>query len=132
MSALCEAEKIIGKEQNPVREEINEIASKAKLGFIVNAILNREGRIVKVVAGDFIKAFKEGVYESRKVWEVKVPEKADIVIADPHPADIDMWQAAKRDLRVRSRSYTWRHNHPDDSVLGRRFEAASSSSSVRL
>jgi len=95
MSALCEAEKIIGKEENPVREEMNEIASKAKLGFIINAILNREGQIVRVVAGDFIEAFKEGVRESRRVWEVRVPEKADIVIADSHPADIDMWQAAK-------------------------------------
>lgn len=95
MSALYEAEKIMGTEQNPIREEMNEIASKAKLSFIVNAILNREGCIVKVVAGDFIKAFKKGVQESRKVWEVKVPEKADIVIAGSHPADIDMWQASK-------------------------------------
>jgi len=95
MSALYEAEKIMGTEQNPVREEMNEIASKAKLGFIINAVLNRERRIVKLFAGDFIKAFKEGVQESRKVWEVRVPEKADIVIADSHPADIDMWQAAK-------------------------------------
>jgi len=95
MSALYEAEKIMGIEQNPVREEMNQIASKAKLGFIINAVLNQEEHIVKVVAGDFIKAFKEGVQESRKVWEVKVPEKADIVIADSHPADMDMWQAAK-------------------------------------
>jgi len=95
MSALYEAEKMMGTKENPVREEMNEIASKAKLGFIINAVLNREGRIVKVVAGDFIKAFKEGVQEARKIWEVNVPEKADIVIADSHPADLDMWQAAK-------------------------------------
>ena len=95
MSALYESEKIMGTEQNPVREEMNEIASKAKLSFIINAVLNREGRIVKAFAGDFIKAFKEGVRESREVWEVNVQEKADIVIADSHPADIDMWQAAK-------------------------------------
>jgi len=94
-SALYESGKIMGTEQNPVREEMNEIASKAKLSFIINAVLNREGRIVKVVSGDFIKAFKKGVRESRKVWEVNVPEKADVVIADSHPADIDMWQAAK-------------------------------------
>jgi len=95
MSALYEAEKIMGTEQNPVREEMNEIASRAKLGYIINAVLNREERIVKAVAGDFIKAWKEGVKEARKIWEVNVPEKADIVLADSHPADLDMWQAAK-------------------------------------
>ncbi|MDQ1279817.1 MAG: lactate racemase [Thermoproteota archaeon] len=86
---------LLGETENVVRSEMEMIAQKAGLKAIINTILNREGRIVRVVAGDPIKAFREGVKEARKVCEVSLPARADIVLSGSHPCDIEFWQAGK-------------------------------------
>lgn len=86
---------LLGETENVVRSEMETIAQKAGLKMIVNTVLNREGKIVKVVAGDTTKAFRKGVEEARKVCEVTLPARADIVLAGSHPCDIEFWQAQK-------------------------------------
>ena len=86
---------LLGEVETVVRHEMETIAQRAGLKFIVNTVLNREGKIVKVVAGDTVKAFRRGVEEARKVCEVSIPAKADIVIAGSHPCDLEFWQAHK-------------------------------------
>ncbi|MEM3588221.1 MAG: nickel-dependent lactate racemase [Candidatus Jordarchaeaceae archaeon] len=95
ISARYPDEKIIGVVDNPVRREMEQVAKYVGLDFIVNTVLNRENKIVKVVAGDFVKAHRKGVEFSEQVYKVKVPEKADIVICDSHPFDVNLWQAVK-------------------------------------
>jgi len=96
LSAQFLGEEILGKINNPVRTEMNTIAEKAKLKFIVNVVLDRLCNICGVFAGDFKEAYIHGAKFSRDIYSVEVPEKADIVICDcPHPASIEMWQAAK-------------------------------------
>jgi len=87
--------KILGQAENPVREEIDTIATKAGLALIVNAIQDARGRIVGVVSGDPVKAHREGCKIARQVYGVPVPQAADIVIADSYPADVDLWQGSK-------------------------------------
>jgi len=86
---------LLGEVENVVRSEMETISQKAGLRIIVNTVLNREEKIVKVVAGDTVKAFRRGVKEARKVYEVPIPAKADIVLAGSHPCDIEFWQAHK-------------------------------------
>jgi nickel-dependent lactate racemase len=88
-------ERMLGKIDNPMRKEIDEIAEKVGLAFVINTVLNVRNEIVKVVAGDFVRAHREGVREALKVCAVEIPERADVMIADSHPADMDMWQAVK-------------------------------------
>jgi len=96
LSAKFSGKEILGKINNPVRTEMNTIAEKAKLKFIVNVVLDRFGSICGVFAGDFKEAYIHGARFSKDIYSVEVPEKADIVICDcPHPASIEMWQAAK-------------------------------------
>jgi len=96
LSAQFLGEEILGKINNPVRTEMNLIAEKAKLKFIVNVVLDRFGNICGVFAGDFKEAYIQGARFSRNIYGVEVPERADIVVCDcPHPAGIEMWQAAK-------------------------------------
>ena len=90
-----EGEKILGVAQNVVRDEMNACARMANLAFIVNAVCDPQGKLVGVVAGDMVEAYLAGCELSREVFGVKVPEKADIVIADSFPKDIELWQAAK-------------------------------------
>jgi len=90
-----EGEKMLGVVDNPVREEMNACARMAGLAFIVNAICDPEGKLIGMVAGDMVEAFARGCELSRDVFGVRVPEKADIVIADSFPKNIELWQAAK-------------------------------------
>jgi len=95
LSAEFPGEQVMGVAENPVRHEMEEVARKVGLDFIVNTVLNTKGEIVKVVAGDFIEAHREGIKEARKIYGVEIPSKAEIVLCDSYPNDVDMWQAAK-------------------------------------
>lgn len=95
VSALYEGEEIMGTIDNPVRREMNAVAKKAGLSFIVNVVLDREERIYRCVCGDPEKAHAAGCEASREIFGVPFPEYADIVITDTFPADSELWQAAK-------------------------------------
>lgn len=81
--------------ENPCRLGMEEVARKVGLNFIINVIKNFQDEVVDVVAGDFVKAHREGAAISQKVYGVQIPELADIVIVSSYPSDIDYWQAEK-------------------------------------
>jgi nickel-dependent lactate racemase len=84
-------------EGNPVHEDMTEAARLAKVDFILNAVTNRKGEIVKAFAGDLEKAFLEAVKLVDDMYRVTVDRRADIVVASPggYPADINLHQAYK-------------------------------------
>ncbi|MBM4237762.1 MAG: nickel-dependent lactate racemase, partial [Euryarchaeota archaeon] len=84
-----------GMPRNKVMEEMRTVARKARLRFIVNVVFNSKGELVKVVAGDLVEAHNAGIDSSRRIFVREISEKADIVIEEAHPADLDMWQATK-------------------------------------
>lgn len=86
---------ITGTIDNTVRKEIDEVAVKSGLKFIVNTILNAEDKISELMVGDPIKAFRKGVEIAEEIYCPKVPGVADIIIVSSYPADIDYWQAHK-------------------------------------
>ena len=86
---------ILGRRENPIRQMIDDIARTAGLDIIVNMVQDGTGRIVKVVVGDFVEAHRAGCVFAREIFGVNVPSDIDIIIADSHPADIEMWQAVK-------------------------------------
>jgi nickel-dependent lactate racemase len=84
-----------GKLDNPVRAEIEEVVRRVRLDLSVNIVLNRQGNLVHVVAGEAQPSHRRAVGLARAIWQVPVPSLADIVIVSSHPADIDFWQANK-------------------------------------
>jgi nickel-dependent lactate racemase len=86
---------IIGKRDNPVRASIDALARKAGLGFIVNCVMDVHQRATHVVAGDMVEAHRRGCELAMEMHAVRIPEQADIVIADSFPFDIEFWQANK-------------------------------------
>ncbi|MBN1361940.1 MAG: nickel-dependent lactate racemase [Sedimentisphaerales bacterium] len=86
---------ILGQVDNPVRQEMEEIALRTGLTCIVNVVLNAEGEIVAVVAGHPVKAHRAGVDIAKPIYTVELDERPDIVIAGAHPADRDLWQGFK-------------------------------------
>ena len=82
-------------EGNPIRVDIEEAAFLVDNCFIVNGILNSKKEIVAVVAGDMIKAHREGARLLDSWAKVPVKGPADIVIAGcSHPTSISYYQAA--------------------------------------
>ena len=89
-------EAALGKiEGNPVREEMEEAAKMIGLDIIINTVMNVKNEIVKVVAGDPTKAYQVGVKICNDIYGVKIPEKADIILASSYPMDINFHQASK-------------------------------------
>lgn len=95
MGGSAQTEEILGVRTNPVREEMNECAAMAGLAFIVNAVCDPKGNLIGMFAGDKVRAHLQGCDLASRVFGVRIPAKADIVIADSFPKDIELWQAAK-------------------------------------
>lgn len=82
---------------NPIREELEEIAQKVGIDFMVNVVLNPEKQVIKAVAGDVTKAHRQGASFLDQISRTYVQDKADIVVVSPggFPRDIDLYQTHK-------------------------------------
>jgi nickel-dependent lactate racemase len=95
LAAQFSGREILGRVENPVKEEIEKVAQKVGLKWIVNTIQDGSGRLVGVVAGDPLKAYREGARKSFEIYKSILPQEADIVMTDSHPYDSELWLAAK-------------------------------------
>jgi len=82
-------------EDNPIRIEMEEAAAMVGLDFIVNTVMNSEGHIVKVFAGHFLRAHREGARFAKNLLGVQMPSRAEVVVSSGSPMDIDFYQASK-------------------------------------
>ena len=84
-------------DSNPVSLEMIEGAEMAGVDFILNVVTDENKKVVKVSAGDLVKAWREAASVSASLYEVPVKEKADVTIASAcgHPRDINVYQAQK-------------------------------------
>jgi len=85
----------LGMEENPTRRLIEEFARKVGLHLIINTVLTREGEIVKVFAGHFVKAHRKGVDVAKSIYAVRTEGLSDITVSSSYPADLDFWQGTK-------------------------------------
>ena len=85
----------LGDADSPCRLGMEEVARKVGLDFIINVVQDHRGRVLEIVAGDFVAAHRLGAEVSRRAHGVAVPEPADVVIVGSYPGDIDWWQAEK-------------------------------------
>jgi len=80
---------------NPVRQDMNEVARMVGLNFIINTILNSQKKVVRLVAGDFIKAHEKGTAIIKELYGVKIRKMADIAIVSATPIDSNLFYAEK-------------------------------------
>lgn len=85
-----------GRLDSPIRLEIDEVPGMLEIGFLLDVVLNSRKEIVAAVAGDVMRAHREGVKLVDSMYSATVPE-ADIVVtsAGGYPKDINMYQAQK-------------------------------------
>lgn len=86
---------VYGMDECPVRLAVEEWTKNIGLHFIINTSLTGDMQIYRVVAGDFIKAHRVGVQNSKESLGVKIKEKPNIVVTTSYPTDMDLWQCSK-------------------------------------
>lgn len=82
---------------NPVRDDIDEAGGLVGVDFMVNVLLDEKKRIVGAVAGHYLEAHAEGVRRYDELFDMRIEQAADIVVASPggSPKDINLYQAQK-------------------------------------
>lgn len=96
ISSTLNKEKLAGKVDNFIRNEMEDIAEKIGLDFIVNVIIDGNGNIIDSVSGHFISAHRKGVEIGSDIFEIDGDiEKVDMILVSSYPADEDFWQAGK-------------------------------------
>lgn len=85
----------VGETENSSRQVMDTFAKEVGLSLIVNTVLNRNEKIVRVFSGDFVKAHRQGVRLSKKIYGINVPERSTITVVSSYPADIEFWQGQK-------------------------------------
>jgi len=84
-------------EDNPPRQDVEEIGRMIGVHFVLDSILNEDKQIVDVIAGEPGMVMRKGIPLVLRLYQVPVPEPFDLVIASPggHPKDINLYQAQK-------------------------------------
>ena len=81
---------------NVIREDMNEAAKIAGLDFIINVVLNKEGNLLAVFAGDPYIAHEEGCKFLKSFIKIEIDESPDIIITSPgKPLNINLYQSLK-------------------------------------
>ena len=86
---------VIGSRDNKPRAEMDAIAAKVRLDFIVNTVMDEDKNMLGVFAGHFIEAHRAACEMAEKVMVVPIPAQADILIVSANPCHFDYWQGIK-------------------------------------
>ena len=83
-------------EGNEFRRFLTEATQAVGLHFIVNVVQTGKKEAVKVVAGDPVDAFNEGVKTARHLYEVEIDQPGEIVVSGvSYPKSRDLYQATR-------------------------------------
>lgn len=84
-------------DDNPARQDVEEIGRMMDIHFAVNTVLNSDKQIVRVIAGAPQAVMQTAIPTVREMYEVPVAAPCDLVIASPggYPKDINLYQAQK-------------------------------------
>lgn len=90
----CRSGKLDG---NPAHEDLLEACRMADPDFIVNVVLDPEGVLIRVVAGHYDLAHREGCRTVDRMLRTEIEQPYDLVVASAggFPLDIDLRQAHK-------------------------------------
>jgi nickel-dependent lactate racemase len=84
-------------EDNPPRQDVEEMGEMVRIDLAVNAVLNDKKEIIEVIAGVPTAVMRQGIPRVRRLYELEVRPPFDLVIASPggHPKDINVYQSQK-------------------------------------
>ena len=84
-------------QQNPLRQDIEEIGSRMQIHLAVNTLLNQEKQVVAAFSGHPLAVMQAGIPVARQICGTSTTTLYDLVIASAggNPKDINFYQAQK-------------------------------------
>jgi nickel-dependent lactate racemase len=84
-------------DDNPCRQDIEEIGSRIGVHLALNVLLGDGKRLIRALAGPPLEVMRQGIPLVRRFSQVEVDAPFDLVIASPggHPKDVNVYQAQK-------------------------------------
>ena len=84
-------------DDNPARQDVEEIGKMVGVHFALNSVINETKQIVAMLAGDPREVMRRGIPIVLNLYQAKVDAPFDVVITSPggHPKDINLYQAQK-------------------------------------
>ena len=84
-------------EDNPARQDVEEIGRSIGVQFALNAVINENKQIVNVLAGEPQAVMQQGIPLVLRIYEARVRAPFDLMIVSSggHPKDINLYQAQK-------------------------------------
>jgi len=97
-SMMSQALAEIGRyDDNPCRQDIEEIGARIGIHLALNVILGDGKRIIRALAGPPVDVMRAGIPLVRRINQVEVSAPFDLMIVSPggHPKDVNLYQAQK-------------------------------------
>lgn len=84
-------------DDNPLRQDIEDIGRLVDVHFAFNVVMNRHKKIVAAFAGHPLSVMQAAIPFVRRIYEVPVAKPFDVLITSPggYPKDINLYQAHK-------------------------------------
>jgi nickel-dependent lactate racemase len=95
LSVYFPIEKLFGVLDNPIREEMAQVARMAGLNFSINLVVNKEDEMINAYAGDFNLAHRQAVAAATRIFRDPQTEKADFMICGAGEWGPDFWSAVQ-------------------------------------
>jgi nickel-dependent lactate racemase len=94
---LDERSRVGSFENNPVRQDIEQIGELIEVNYALNAVLNYKKEIIEVFFGKPSVVITKGVELSKKISMTQIDHPFDLVIASAggYPKDINFYQSQK-------------------------------------
>jgi nickel-dependent lactate racemase len=86
---------VIGTRDNKPRAEMDAIAERVGLDYIVNTVMDETHRMLGVFAGHFVEAHRAACAMAERTMVYPIPAQADILIVSAQPSHLDYWQGIK-------------------------------------
>ncbi|MDF1514461.1 MAG: nickel-dependent lactate racemase [Anaerolineae bacterium] len=84
-------------DENPLRQDIEEIGQLMDIHLALNIVMNRQKEIVRAFFGPPLQVIRAGLPIVREIYSVDVDQPFDVMITSPggYPKDINLYQAHK-------------------------------------
>lgn len=97
-SWLLDPQSMIGiYEENPLRQDIEDIGDQISIDYALNFVMSGEHEIAEVLFGDPRLVMQTGIPVARRICQTPVDDRYDLAIVSPggQPKDINLYQAQK-------------------------------------
>jgi nickel-dependent lactate racemase len=85
-STLLEPGSYLGRiKRNPFYDFICQVSEMLGLSYVIDCVVDSQGRAVEIVSGHSVKAHEAGVAVCREIYGVEIREKADVTISSRPP-----------------------------------------------